>query len=132
MESIRARDAGAVSVEFAAVLPLVAIAMLLVAQIGLLVSQQLTVQHAAREGARAAALSNDDARAREAALAAGNLDPERTEVVIEPPTRDVGSPVRVTVRYRPGLMPLVGTFIPSGFQLSASVQMRVERAAPDA
>jgi Flp pilus assembly protein TadG len=69
---------GSVSVEFAAVLPLVAVSLLLVAQIGLLVSEQLAVQHAAREGARAAAVWNDDARARDAALNAGNLDPART------------------------------------------------------
>ena len=126
-----AREDGAVSVEFAAVLPLVAVAMLLVAQIGLLVSQQLTVQHAAREGARVAALSNDDARARDAALASGNLDPDRATVSIEPAARGVGDPVRVTVTYEPGLMPLVGTFLPDYFHLTASVQMRVERSSPD-
>lgn len=123
---------GAVSVEFAAVLPLVAVCVLLVAQIGLLVAQQLTVQHAAREGARAAAVWNDDARARGAALQAGNLDPDRTEVVVEPSERPTGSPVRVTVRYRPGAMPVVGRFLPGDLLLSATATMRTERAPPDA
>ena len=121
-------ERGAVSVEFAAALPLVAVSMLLVAQIGLLVAQQVTVQHAAREGARVAAVSNDDDAARDAALRAGNLDAERADVVIDPTTRAVGDPVRVTVRYHPGLMPLVGSFIASDFQLTATVQMRTERA----
>lgn len=124
-------ERGAVSVEFAAVLPLVAVAMLLVAQIGLVVAQQLTVQHAAREGAREAAVSNDDPRARAAALAAGNLDPDRTTVTIDPATREVGAPVRVTVSTRPGLMPLVGRFLPEDFVLTATVEMRTERAPPD-
>src|ERR1041384_5555137 len=114
---------GSVSVEFAAVLPLVAVALLLVAQIGLLVAQQLTVRHAAREGARNAAVTNDDASAHDAALRAGDLDEDRASVAIAPQSREVGDPVTVTVRYRPGLMPLVGTFLPDDFVLSASVTM---------
>jgi Flp pilus assembly protein TadG len=129
----RSHDArGSVSVEFAAVLPLVAVSLLLVAQIGLLVSEQLAVQHAAREGARAAAVWNDDARARTAALNAGNLDPARTTIVISPSSRDVGTPVRVEVRFKPVEMPVVGRFMPSATTLSATVEMRTERAPPDA
>jgi len=119
---------GSASVEFAVVLPLVSVALLLVAQIGLLVSEELAVQHAAREGARTAAIENDDAKARNAALAAGNLDPGRATVEIAPVTRDTGTPVRVTVRYAPSLMPFVGSFVPSGWRMSASVEMRTERA----
>jgi len=122
---------GSVSVEFAAVLPLVAVSMLLVAQIALLVSEQLAVQHAAREGARAAAVWNDDARARTAALDAGNLDASRTTITISPSHRDVGTPVRVEVRFRPIGMPVVGRFMPSATTLSAAVEMRTERAPPD-
>ena len=122
---------GSVSVEFAATLPLVAVSMLLVAQIGLLVSEQLAVQHAAREGARAAAVWNDDARARSAALDAGNLDPARTTIAISPSQRDVGTPVRVEVRYTPVEMPVVGRYMPSATTLTAAVEMRTERAAPD-
>ncbi|HEX9775533.1 MAG TPA: HlyD family efflux transporter periplasmic adaptor subunit, partial [Actinomycetota bacterium] len=42
----------------------------------------------------------------------------------------VGDPVTVTVRYAPGLMPIVGRFIGDDFRLVASVTMRTERA-PD-
>lgn len=121
---------GSASAEFAAVLPLVAVALLLVAQVGLTVSEQLAVQHAAREGARAAALWNDDDRAREAALAAGNLDPDRATVVVEPAERDVGTPVRVTVRYRPAAVPYIGRFLPGDLELTAWVVMRTEREPP--
>lgn len=116
--------------EFAAAISLVAIAALLVAQVGLVVAEELTVLHAAREGARAAAVYNDDARARDAALQAGNLDPARATVEVTPGLRDVGTPVRVRVRYRPTAMPFAGEFLPAGFELSASVQMRTERAPP--
>jgi Flp pilus assembly protein TadG len=122
---------GSVSVEFAAVLPLVAVSMLLVAQIALLVSEQLAVQHAAREGARAAAVWNDDDRARTAALDAGNLDASRTTITISPSSREVGTPVRVEIRFRPVEMPIVGRFMPSTTTLSATVEMRTERAPPD-
>jgi len=119
---------GSVSVEFAAVLPLVAVSLLLVAQIGLIVSEQLAVQHAAREGARAAAVWNDDTRARDAALSSGNLDASRTSVEITPSERDVGTPVRVTVRFTPVPMPVVGRFVPVGTTLTAVVEMRTECA----
>jgi Flp pilus assembly protein TadG len=117
-----------VSVEFAAVLPLVAVCLLLVAQMGLLVSEQLAVQHAAREGARVAAVWNDDARARDAVLSSGNLDASRTTIDITPAQRDVGTPVRVTVRFTPVPMPIVGRFMPGDAALSAVVEMRTERA----
>jgi len=125
------RERGSVSVEFAAVLPLVAIVMLLVAQVALLVSEQLAVQHAAREGARAAAVWNDDERARQAALEAGHLDPDRATVDVTPSSRDVGTPVLVSIHYQPAEMPLVGRFLPKGIVLHASVEMRTERAPPD-
>lgn len=115
------------SVEFAAVLPLVGVAMLLVAQIGLLVAEQLTITHAAREGARAAAVTNDDDAARAAVLDAGNLDPERTTVTIDPAQRDVGEPVTVTVDYQPARMPIVGRFMPA-VTLRSAASMRTERA----
>ncbi len=118
------------SVEFAAVLPLVGVALLLVAQMGLLVAQQLTVQHAAREGARVAAIANDDAAATQAAREAGDLADD-ADVRIEPGAREVGESVRVTVRARPALVPLIGVFISADFWLIGSVQMRTERA-PDA
>lgn len=124
----RPQERGAASVEFAAVLPLVLIALLLVVQVALIVAEQLVVQHAAREGAREAAVWNDDARARDAVVRTGNLDPDRTEVDVTPPDRAVGSPVTVTVRYRvPLVVPYVSRFLPSDVTLTASSVYRVER-----
>jgi Flp pilus assembly protein TadG len=131
MRGRRRAERGAASVEFAAVLPLAIVALLLLVQVALLVSEQLSVQHAAREGARAAAVWNDDERARDAALEAGALDANRTTVDVEPAQRSVGDPVRVTIRYAPRIVvPLVGAFVPSGITLHASVEMRTEREAP--
>ena len=124
------RERGSASVEFAVVLPLALIAMLLVVQVALVVAEQLVVQHAAREGAREAAVWNDDARARDAAIRAGALDADRAEVDVSPAERPVGSSVRVTVRYRvPLVVPYVGRFLPSETTLTASADYRVEREA---
>jgi len=127
----RAGERGTASVEFAAVLPLVLIALLLVVQVALVVAEQLIVQHAAREGAREAAVWNDDARARDAAIRSGNLDANRADITVTPSDRSVGSPVRVTVRYRvPLVVPYVGRFLPADVTLSASSEYRVEREPP--
>jgi Flp pilus assembly protein TadG len=118
---------GSVSAEFAVVLPLVAISLLLVAQVSLLVWDQLRITHAAREGARELAVGNDDERAREAALRAGDLDSERTSIEVEPAERPAGTPARVTVRYRPAVVvPMVARFVPE-VELTASASMRMER-----
>jgi Flp pilus assembly protein TadG len=124
------REAGTASVELALVLPLAVLALLLVAQVALVVSAQLVVTHAAREGAREAAVSNDDERARRAALRAGDLDPGRAEVEVSPAKRPVGSPVRVTVRYRaPLVVPYVSRFLPPEVTLAGTAVFRVEREA---
>lgn len=109
-------------------LPIALIALLLVVQVALVVAEQLVVQHAAREGAREAAVWNDDDRARDAAIRAGDLDPDRTEIDVTPADRPVGSPVRVTIRYRvPLVVPYVSRFLPSEATLEASAEYRVER-----
>ncbi len=124
-------DRGAASVEFVAVLPIAVVALLLLVQVALLVSEQLSVQHAAREGARVAAVWNDAARARDAALEAGGLDAERAEIAVEPAERSVGDPVRITIRYSPKIVvPFIGAFVPNGVVLRSSVVMRTEREAP--
>lgn len=123
-------ERGSASVEFAAVLPLALVALLLIVQVALVVAQQLVVQHAAREGAREAAVWNDDARARDAALRAGNLEADRAEIEVSPDERPVGTPVRVTIRYRvPLVVPYVSRFLPADTTLTASAEYRVEREA---
>ena len=121
-------ERGSASVEFAAVLPLALVALLLIVQVALVVAEQLVLQHAAREGAREAAVWNDDARARDAALRAGNLETDRAEIDVEPSDRPVGTPVRVTIRYRvPLVVPYVSRFLPAETTLTASAEYRVER-----
>jgi Flp pilus assembly protein TadG len=117
-------QAGQSTVEFAVLLPVLVLAVLVLVQGGLVVRDQLLVQHAAREGARAAAVSESMADVQDAAGRAGPLD--RNRLTVTRSARQQGQPVRVTVRYRfRGAVPVVGRLM-DRFTLSASVTMRAE------
>lgn len=102
------RDDGQALVEFALVLPLLllsAFALVFIAEIGV---ARLALEHAAAEGARAGALTNDDAEIRQAAFAAlAPIDPASVELRIEPGQFSAprswdprGSIIRVTIDHR--------------------------------
>lgn len=117
-------QAGQSTVEFAVLLPVLVIAVLILIQGGQVVRDQLLLQHAAREGARAAAVSESVADVQAAAGRAGPLDPGRLTVTRS--VRQQGQPVRVTVHYRfRGAVPVVGRLM-DRLTLSASVTMRAE------
>jgi Flp pilus assembly protein TadG len=110
------REGGQATVEVALLLPLLALLLLAVVQVGLVVRDQVLVTHAAREAARAAAVDPQLAAAREGATAAARLDPDRLEVELS------GS----TVRYRsPTRVPLIGPML-GDRTLVAEATMRVE------
>jgi Flp pilus assembly protein TadG len=119
-------DGGQASVELALVLPLVMILLLAVAQLGLLVRDQILVVHAAREAAREAAVEPGADAPRHAALASSTLDASRLTVT----TTGRGAPgsrVRVEVAYRASTgVPLLGAAV-GDLTLRASATMRVER-----
>lgn len=114
------------TVELALVLPFVVMLMLLLVQVGILVRDQVLVVHAAREGAREAAVEPAPGAARSAALASSGLDPDRLEIDVS--GRDgPGSRVKVTASYRaPTGVPVVGAAL-GDMRLQASATMRVER-----
>ena len=123
----RAReDGGQASVELALVLTLVMILLLTVAQLGLLVGDQILVVHAAREAARQAAVDPAADAPRKAAITSSSLNDSRLTVI----TTGRGAPgsrVRVEVAYRTSsAMPLVGAAV-GNLTLRASANMRVER-----
>ena len=92
-------ERGTAAVEFALVLPLVLVVALALVQTGLLVRDRLLVEAAARAGARAAAVQEDPAAIRSAALtAAPSLDEGAVDLAV---TRDGGrgDPVTVSLRY---------------------------------
>jgi hypothetical protein len=119
------RDEGQATVELALVLPVLVMLLMLVMQVGLVVRDQVMLIHAAREGARAAAVEDDPGAARTAALAGARLDPDRLEVTTRG-RAGPGSYVTVTLTY-PSLtdLPLVGRLV-GDIELEASATMRVE------
>jgi hypothetical protein len=96
--------------------------VLLVVQVGLVVREQVLVVHAAREGARAAAVSGAAEDAAPAAARATGLDPTRLRVEAS----TTGSGVSVTARYRARVALPVLRMLVDGVDLDATVVMRRE------
>ena len=116
---------GQAAVELALVLPLLALLLLALVQVGLVVRDQILVVHAAREAAREAAVDPSADAARAAASGSSSLDGSRLEVTVSGRGAP-GSRVRVTATYgRPTAAPLVGGVV-QGLRLKASATMRVE------
>lgn len=121
----RGSDRGQSTVELALVLPVVALLLLAVLQVGLVARDVMLVAHAAREGARAAATDAAPEAPRAAAEAAGGLDPARLEVHTSG-RAGAGSRVRVEVRYRiPTSVPIVGRLL-GDHVVTSKATMRVE------
>lgn len=114
------RDSGQAAVEFAVALPIVVVAMLAIAQIGVSVRNEVAVELAAREGARAAAVSADAAGA--AAAAARRA----VDLPIDVAVASGASTVTVTVTYvDPTDMAIIGGAIASVTH-RASATMAIE------
>lgn len=120
------RQRGQATVELALTLPFIALALLLVVQVLLVAEGQLAVQHAAREGARVAAVDPDPAAATAAALD-GPLPATGSRITVDPPQ---DGRVRVSVVHRLVTdLPLVGALVPD-VELRADATFRVEWMPP--
>ena len=109
----RREDRGQATVELALLLPLVAVLLLLILQIGLVLRDQLMVVHAAREAARSAAVADGDpaVAARLGAERSGSLDRNRLDLTTT--SIDGDRRISVEVRYRSTTeVPLVGLLLP--------------------
>ena len=118
----RRGDGGKATVELAIALPIVLMVLLVIVQAGLVIRTQLLVTHAAREGARVAAVGEDPMAA---AVASSDLDPSRMRI-----DRSGGSApgemVTVTITYQaPTNVPLVGQLV-DDVSLTAEATMRIE------
>ena len=126
MRVARWEDRGQSTVEFALILPLVALVVLCVVQAGFVVRDQLLVSHAAREAARAASVSETDraGAALRAARQAGSLESDRLSGTVS--VTDGGGSVRVVITYKSATdLPMIGPLVPD-IDLQSSVLMRIE------
>ena len=115
-------ERGQATVELALVLPLVVACLLAMIQVGLVVRDQIAVEHAAREAARAASVERDPA----AATRAARRVLAHADVHVGPRPA-LGQPIVVEVTYHVRTdLPLVGAWMPDP-DLHARAVMRVER-----
>ncbi len=117
-------EQGQAAVELALVLPLVALLLLGMVQVGLVVRDQVLLTHAAREGAREAAVEPSPEAARRAVLAGAPLATDRLEVRLTGPGPDGRVTVRLSFR-SPTTVPVVGPLTPD-VVLGAQASMRAE------
>jgi Flp pilus assembly protein TadG len=115
------RDRGQATVELALGLPLLCLMLLGVVQVAVIARDQLAVQSAAREAARAASVSADAAGAgSSAARRAVGLGPLAVRIT------EAGGTVTARVTYRdPTDVPMVGWMLPD-VAVAAAVTMAVE------
>jgi Flp pilus assembly protein TadG len=123
---IARNEHGQATVELALCLPIVAVLLAALVNVGLLVANQARVWHAAREAARAAVVDPDIDVVR-AAAARGGLAGLEVDVSPEPAFRVQGRPLTVTVAYAPGSgAPVVGAWL-DDVKLTARAVMRIEQ-----
>ena len=125
--SARGRDEkGQATLELALGLPLLALLLAGLVEIGLLVADQTRIWHAAREGARVAIVDPDAADAVAAAERSG-LKPLKLQISPAPQFRRQGDPLTVEVRYTPqARVPLFGILL-RRLELDAQATMRIEQ-----
>lgn len=126
------RQDGQATVEAALTLPIVLIALLLIVQVAVVARDALALTQAAREGARAAAVSATDAAALDAVRrSAGPLDADRIIIDVSPheSERRRGESVTIRLAYEERLsIPIVSRIIELDLPLRAIAISQLERS----
>ena len=123
---MRTGQEGQSTVELALALPLVMMIVAAVVQVGIVVSDQARLWHAAREAARVGIVDPDLQKVKDAVRQTG-LDDVGVTVEPLPEHRVQGEPLSVSLVYRPeGKVPLLGALF-DRVELHAGATMRIER-----
>jgi Flp pilus assembly protein TadG len=96
------RERGAVAVEFAIILPVLLLLIMGIIEFGRVYNTQISLTHAAREGVRVMAISNNPATARAATInAATSIKPALTnaDIAVTPTLCSTGAKATVTISY---------------------------------
>ncbi|MDP2871772.1 MAG: pilus assembly protein [Bacillota bacterium] len=121
---------GQAVVELALIIPVLLLLVLGVVEFGRLFNAYMTVQHAAREGARLGILGATDNEIMNRVLQnTVTLDPAQVVIGIAPAagSRPSGSILTVSVSYNfRVLMPLLSSVVGSTIPITATLSMRVE------
>ena len=119
-------QAGQATLELALALPVLALLLAALVEVGLVVADQARLWHAAREGARIAAVDPDTADVRAAAERPG-LSPLEVDVTPEAHLRRQGDPVTVELRYVPRSRVRLFDAVLDRVELHATGVMRIEQ-----
>jgi len=127
---LKRNQRGQALIELALLLPFLLLLLLGIMEFGRTFHAYLTITYAAREGARAGALGEDDpvVQAKIATITKG-LESTRLRVEIspEPAARQWGEELTIKVHYDlPIIMPLIGAIVPNPLPLEAATTMRIE------
>ena len=119
-------ERGQATVELALCLPIVIFLVAALVQVGIIVSDQARLWHAAREAARVAVVDPDPARTEEVARSSG-LSSIDVDVDPSPVFRRMGEPLTVSLSFSPhGGVPLISKLF-EGVDLTAHATMRIEQ-----
>ena len=126
------KEKGAAAVEFALLLPLLVVIVFGITTFGFVYKEYIALTHAARDGARLAAVGKDydyilnqiEQDLPEEIIQSVEVDP------LEPTDRTVGDSVTVTVKRTPIDMKIPFLVIPP-FELISTAEMRVEYNIPE-
>lgn len=128
-------ERGVAAVEFALVVGLLALLMFVIIDMGHLMSTNMIVTQAAREGARRAAIDGGDTpSARQAVLdqiILGRLDPDRLEITFSSRQARYGFPIQLDLVYQHRFFtPLLRGIGGDPYPVAATVRTRSEYLQP--
>lgn len=128
MIKLKESESGAVMVEFALVSTFLILLLVGIIEFGMIFNTQLTLQNAAREGARFAAIPSQLSEAQIEILinnSATTFQLNSSQISITPATRQRGQQVIVTLNY-PYQVPVTFGILPETYNLTATAVMMQE------
>jgi Flp pilus assembly protein TadG len=121
---------GQALVEFAIILPILLLLILGIVQFGMMINSYLSIQYAAREGARAGIVGSTDSEIKNLIIAdSPGLDSSKLTVTITPDllSRKSGDTLTVGVSYSYNLtIPVISSIFKNSIILSSQTSMRIE------
>lgn len=121
---------GQALVEFAIVLPILLLLVMGILQFGMMLNSYLTIENAAREGARTGIIGSSDSEIQNLIISTSpNLDPAKLKVTITPSgaVRKPGDTLTVKVTYNYELIvPIISNLFNDVVVLNGQTSMRVE------
>lgn len=127
IKKIGKREEGQSLVEFALVLPILLLLIVAIVDFGWVFMAKITVNNAAREGARVYAVNSDSSVAESAANSAMSFIPMAKTITLEKKSMGTTPPeYEAYVKITGKLQPLVGLFLPESIDISSESYMKIE------